>query len=148
LAGVALSAFLASRSQQSHWFRDHRLEAFVAAQTVVYRVMSTAPFVIAELEPPQRLEALTSLDDAVKQWGEARGRLDLLAGPSVVSASDELHKTLADMGFAATKHVREVVKAAREKEAVVVAERSDWDKRTCEVPPRQPSWLVEDHQAD
>jgi hypothetical protein len=111
LAGVALGAFLAGRSQQSHWFRDRRLDAFVAAQTAVYQVMRTSRVATGKLSPVKQIEALTELTDALNQWAEARSRLDLLGGTSVVGAADALYEEV----------LKHMTTAARE------ADRAAWD---------------------
>lgn len=77
LAGVALGAFLASRFQQGHWFRDRRLDAFVAAQTAAFRVFAGASANLAKLSPTERLQAMTRLAEASMQWGEARACLNI-----------------------------------------------------------------------
>jgi hypothetical protein len=101
LVGVALGAFLASRFQQSHWFQDRRLDAFVAAQTAVYRVVA-ASLVAAKFDPPEP-EDQNELHVATTQWVDACERLDLLAGASVMRTSIELREVMNAMVSAANK---------------------------------------------
>jgi len=105
LVGVALGALLASRFQQSHWFRDRRLDAFVAAKTSVYIVIAAA-VTAAKYHPPQPRDTIhkqislghaTDLRVAVTQWGEASERLELLAGASVLNAYAELRELVRAM---------------------------------------------------
>jgi hypothetical protein len=116
LIGVALGAFLARRHEERHWFRDRRLDAFVAAQTAAYGLISAVLYAATYREPPKdddetakqfRLEATTEVRVAATQWGEARERLDLLAGGTVVSAMDELHETVRAMASGAIHDDRE-----------------------------------------
>lgn len=134
LVGVALGAYLASRSQQSHWSRDRRLDAFVAAQTAVYRVIA-ASLVAGQYDPPQpedlahkqiRLGLATDLRDTSTQWGEACERLDLLAGASVQRTSAELRQIVRTMVDGAVRNdaaaVERLVETARTLRARLTVE--------------------------
>jgi hypothetical protein len=90
LVGVALGAFLASRFQANHWFRDRRLDAFADAQTAIYNMLAAA-LDESETTGPERVAADTRFGSAVDEWQQVRGRLGVLAGRSVIAASDEFH---------------------------------------------------------
>jgi hypothetical protein len=94
LVGVALGALLASRFQASHWFRDRRLDAFADVQTAIYNLIASAPHETEFPDPINKLAAMTRFDEAVREWQRARGRLGILAGRSVVTASSELHEAV------------------------------------------------------
>jgi hypothetical protein len=127
LIGVGLGAFLASRFQERHWFRDRRFDAFVEAQAALFRVLSGIPGVTRAAGTADAHDALKGLDDAVTKWGDARGRLVLLAGTSVESAAAALHETLTSVISAAMKRAREVTEAAIKNESIA-ADTIDWDQ--------------------
>lgn len=102
LAGVLLGTFLGSRYEAIRWFRDRRLEAFVAAHKA-QRDMFIVGSLLSTGELLGRDRNLAELEQALLAWTEAALAIDLLGGGPVVLVTTEVNAVLLRMSAAARK---------------------------------------------